>query len=255
MAPDGTKVEGFWDFSRHPVKVREHLRAGEVGCFLSHCRAWSCIAAGTDLGGHVFEDDAVMAPYAFDIMRQAATSLVNTWPPPVIYADRGWPRALSWEDLEYEPVLPLVPARRILCTKYCTAAYWISRSAARQLLRFMQVRSPCGWLPSDDFMSVAGGVHLGLQRPEMNSLSPLRKAPLVNLYHTEPRTLLTLAVDHGSTEPEQTIKSERHSADSVTAHACTADGCNEVEPLDAVLVQREMQLQGHREERRQACST
>mmetsp|Transcript_71969 Transcript_71969/g.159278 ORF Transcript_71969/g.159278 Transcript_71969/m.159278 type:complete len:82 (+) Transcript_71969:1-246(+) len=52
-------------------------------------------------------------------------------------------------------------------------------------------------------MSVAAGVHLGLRTPEMAHLAPLRKRPLVHLYHTEPRTLMTLAVDYGETEPDR----------------------------------------------------
>jgi len=202
-APPQTPVEPFWDYSRRPVQVREHLRPGEVGCLLSHCQAWARIAADAAPGGHVFEDDAVMAPHAFEVMCRAAAALADASPPVVIYADRGWPRALSWEDLEYEPLLPHAPARRILCTKYCTAAYWVSRGAARRLLRFAQMRAGGGWLPSDDLMSVAGGVHLGLRTPEMAHLSPLRRGPLVHLYHTEPRTLVTLAVDYGETEPSR----------------------------------------------------
>jgi len=201
MAPPQTPVELFWDYSRRPVQVRDHLRPGEVGCLLSHCQAWARIAADPAPGGHVFEDDAVLAPHAFEVMARAADALADSSPPAVIYADRGWPRALSWEDLEYEPLLPHAPARRILCTKYCTAAYWISRGAARLLLRFVQMRSGGGWLPSDDLMSVAAGVHLGLRTPEMEHLAPLRKGPLVHLYHTEPRTLVTLTVDYGETEP------------------------------------------------------
>jgi len=195
-----TPVEGFWDYSRHPVRFREHMRPGEVGCLFSHCRAWARIAADTAPGGHVFEDDAVMAPYTFEVMRKAATALMGIRPPPMIFGDRGWPRAISWEDLEYEPQLPYASARRILCTKYCLAAYWISRGAARVLLRLLEARGSGGWLPSDDLVSIAAGVHLGLRTPEMSHLSPLRRGPLLQLFHTEPRTLLTLAVDYGGTE-------------------------------------------------------
>lgn len=201
MAPPETPVEPFWDYSRRPVKVREHLRPGEVGCLLSHVQAWARIASDPAPGGHVLEDDAVLDPQAFEVWERAAAALADEQPPAVVYADRGWPRALAWEDLEYEPLLPHAPARRILCTKYCTAAYWISRGAARQLLFFAKTRAGGGWLPSDDLMSVAAGVHLGLRTPEMEHLAPLRKSPLVHLYHTEPRTLVTLAVDYGETEP------------------------------------------------------
>merc|ERR1711904_175782 len=88
-------------------------------------------------------------------------------PPPAIFCDRGYPRGVSWEDLVYEPPLPTVPARPILSTKYCTAAYWLSRDAARGLLCFLGANSPCGWMPSDDFISVAAGVHRGLRTAEM----------------------------------------------------------------------------------------
>merc|ERR1711920_849988 len=92
----------------------------------------------------------------------------------------------------------------------------ISKDAAKRLLRFAQIRAGGGWMPSDDIMSVAAGVHLGLQTPEMSHLSPLRKKPLVHLYHTEPRTLLTLAVDYGGTEPA------RRQASAATAAAAAA---------------------------------
>merc|ERR550537_1910293 len=104
-----------------------------------------------------------MVPGAMDVMSHAARALAGGQPPPVIYADRGYPRGVAWDDLVYEPPLPHVPVRPILCTKYCTAAYWISSTAARRLCCLLGSQGPTGWMPSDDFMSVAAGVHRGLR--------------------------------------------------------------------------------------------
>lgn len=112
-----------------PRKNKKQWLRGQVGCFLSHHKAWKLIAADQDRFGAIFEDDiyisarlkALLAndgwiPSEVDIIRLEA-------PPNRVKLARS--KLVSHEGSHFF---------RLLSTSWCTGAYLISREAALKVI-------------------------------------------------------------------------------------------------------------------------
>lgn len=108
-------------------RAKHPLVRPEIGCYLSHIRAWRAIAEGEAGGGFIFEDDFE----ARDTLAPALSALSR---------DRGWDMVKLFS---FDPDAPLRQARSLggftIGIPYrvptCLIGYGLTRDAAARLLR------------------------------------------------------------------------------------------------------------------------
>lgn len=130
-AVDGREISesDFQHFQQSRPRQNKRWLRGQMGCFLSHYRAWEKIAAGTQPFGVVFEDDIYLSG---DVGRYVTHS---DWIPEgtdIIRLEPSTNRML----LARRPVIQLggrvfYPVKS---TAWCAGAYILSQRAARQLI-------------------------------------------------------------------------------------------------------------------------
>ncbi len=150
------------------------LTGGEIGCALSHAALWERLAAGPHAGALILEDDVDLSPRLpvllralgassgrFDLVFVGHHSSRRPWIPgaPVTH-DHG---ALT--TFASEALAPGVRVARTVEYAQGAYAYFLTRDAARRLLRFaLPIR-----MPADTATGYATRVHLrlhALTRPE-----------------------------------------------------------------------------------------
>ena len=132
------------------------MRPGEVGCFQSHRLAWERLLTS---GGYVVEDDAILAADCFERFARAITTTPNCH---VILGEYSYPRSYQWRYMgEGQPGPPNKPhasgLEELANPCYNTTMYYVDAAAASALLRASS--QPRLAAPSDDFLSMAAGVH------------------------------------------------------------------------------------------------
>jgi glycosyl transferase family 25 len=131
-AVDGreTSQNDYEAFQRdRPRNSKKGWLRGQMGCFLSHYKAWELIAQGQDRFGAIFEDDIYVSEglkgiLANDCWITEGIDIIRLEAPPNrVRLTRT--KILSHEQRNYF---------RILSTTWCTGAYLISREAARKAI-------------------------------------------------------------------------------------------------------------------------
>lgn len=131
-------------------KYRGSLRDQEISCCLKHIAAWERLAAGTQVGGFVFEDDVLIDLHRFNMVTQAALEEFQARFP----AGEG---CVCFGD-GCALYVPWTKTRRGVClypAEYVRAAdsYWLAqRSAQRMLDRVM--RQGFGDRPADHMIDL-----------------------------------------------------------------------------------------------------
>ena len=129
---------------------RSIMRPGEVGCFMSHRRAWERLRKR---GGYVVEDDAILS---LDCFERFAHAIAATPPCRVVFGRFSYPAGYSGKSLP--PMAPIADGvGELTCPCYNTNMYYIDAAAADALLDASS--QPHLAAPCDDFLSIGAGLH------------------------------------------------------------------------------------------------
>ncbi len=121
------EVARVYDPDLNRRRAKYPLVRPEIGCYLSHIRAWERIAAADAPGGFVFEDDFAAAGSLPEVLQ-------------ALSADRGWDMVKLFSldpDIRLLAPRPLGPGLSIgfpVRVPSCTLGYAITQQAARRLL-------------------------------------------------------------------------------------------------------------------------
>ena len=121
------EIARVYDPDLNRRRAKYPLVRPEIGCYLSHVRAWERIAAGDAPGGFVFEDDFAAADSLPEVLQ-------------ALSADRGWDMVKLFS---LDPGIRLLAPRPLgkgltigfpVRVPTCLLGYGITREAARRLL-------------------------------------------------------------------------------------------------------------------------
>ena len=169
------------------------LQASEIGCFLSHRKAWEAFLASGEQWGLVLEDDATLAKKFPEVFAR------DDWIPDDVDCLKIGSGGLSVTAQDIRPI-PGIGAifRQVRPTSFNTACYILSAPAARDLLAMTErINCPVDYMlfsPWFDFMhthrvyrldpllvrTMGGPSSIGLRkskrfgRPWRHQLNPLR---------------------------------------------------------------------------------
>lgn len=134
------EIAAAYDAGRNRREGRHPLVASEIGCYLSHLRAWERIAAGEAGGGFVFEDDFAARPHLAAVLEALAGDGDETGDGAGDANGTG-----GWDMVKLftlHPDVPLSGARALLPgvslgipyrVPTCLIAYGLTRAAAGRL--------------------------------------------------------------------------------------------------------------------------
>lgn len=137
-----TRVEAVWGADLTPEQVAEvydekanrrrakqDLVAGELGCYLSHIKAWRQIVASDAPGGFVLEDDFKVESDLADVLRALSSAETPSWDVAKLFCLNPEPNLISRDPLTsgYSIGTPY----RVPST---TLGYGITRASAEALL-------------------------------------------------------------------------------------------------------------------------
>ena len=167
--PDVT-VLPFWDYSATPGNVRSTLRGGEQGCLASFLELFSSPDSGK--GRFFIEDDAVVSMEGFRNVARAVSARATA--SLVFHGMRAYPR--GWDDTNATRRREAASAGElesgwcdVLCPNYSNAMFAVTAAGTTALREWVGKMRRAGLheLPADDFLSVAGNAHPGVNLPPM----------------------------------------------------------------------------------------
>lgn len=142
------------DDARSVARYGRTLTAGELGCALSHVRAYEHLLASSDDFALILEDDAVLLP---DVVGLLHSEPVRDW------LMQPEPRLLLMTPVRAfleRGALPLVEGYRLVKVRRAWQGYgYVVNRAAAEVMRY--INSPA-WLSADDWVAYRklGGVEL-----------------------------------------------------------------------------------------------
>jgi len=124
----GEDIRQVYDADKNAAHAKAPLVRPEIGCYLSHIKAWQKIADGTAAGGFIFEDDFQADDSLGGVLR-ALSENGQTWDMVKLFSFEQSPRIIAAKPLgkSHQLVTPYrVPT--------CLIGYGLTKAAARRLV-------------------------------------------------------------------------------------------------------------------------
>ena len=123
-----TDIEKFYNAEANRYQAKSPLTAPEIGCYISHLKAWERIASGNSAGGFIFEDDFLATPELHSVLAEICDDGGSNWDMIKLFSLNKSPRTITRQPLgqQHEVVIPYsVPS--------CTLGYGVTVAAAARL--------------------------------------------------------------------------------------------------------------------------
>ena len=118
----------FYSAEANRYQAKSPLTAPEIGCYLSHLKAWERIASGNSAGGFIFEDDFLATAELRSVLAEISDDGGSTWDMIKLFSLDNSPHTIARQPLgqQHEIVIPYsVPS--------CTLGYGVTVAAAARL--------------------------------------------------------------------------------------------------------------------------
>jgi len=106
------------------------LVPAEIGCYLSHFKAWQSIASGEVSGGFIFEDDFNAASNLGKILESLSCDETGDWEMVKLFSYDQDPKTLAAREL-FEGAVIVQPFK----VPTCLIGYGLTKNGARQLVK------------------------------------------------------------------------------------------------------------------------
>ena len=123
-----TDIVKFYSEEANRYQAKSPLTAPEIGCYISHLKAWERIASGNSAGGFIFEDDFLATPELHSVLAEICDDGGSNWDMIKLFSLDNSPRTITRQPLgqQHEIVIPYsVPS--------CTLGYGVTVAAAARL--------------------------------------------------------------------------------------------------------------------------
>ena len=123
-----TDIVKFYSVEANRYQAKSPLTAPEIGCYISHLKAWERIASGNSAGGFIFEDDFLATTELARFLADISDDGGSTWDMVKLFSLDNSPATIARQPLgeHHEIVIPYsVPA--------CTIGYGVTVAAAASL--------------------------------------------------------------------------------------------------------------------------
>ena len=118
----------FYSAEASRYQAKSPLTAPEIGCYISHLKAWERIASGNSAGGFIFEDDFLATAGLRSVLAEISDDGGSTWDMIKLFSLDNSPHTIARQPLgqQHEIVIPYsVPS--------CTLGYGVTVAAAARL--------------------------------------------------------------------------------------------------------------------------
>ena len=123
-----TDIEKFYNAEANCYQAKAPLTVPEIGCYISHLKAWERIASGNSAGGFIFEDDFLATAELGRVLADISDDGGSTWDMIKLFSLDKSPHTIARQPLgqQHEIVIPYrVPS--------CTLGYGVTVAAAARL--------------------------------------------------------------------------------------------------------------------------
>ena len=123
-----TDIEKFYNAEANRYQAKSPLTAPEIGCYISHLKAWERIASGNSAGGFIFEDDFFAKAELGSVLADISDDGGLTWDMIKLFSLDNSPHTITRQPLgqQHEIVIPYsVPS--------CMLGYGVTVAAAARL--------------------------------------------------------------------------------------------------------------------------
>ena len=121
-------IEKFYSAEANRYQAKSPLTAPEIGCYISHLKAWERIASGNSAGGFIFEDDFLAKAELGSVLADISDDSGSTWDMIKLFSLDNSPHTIARQPLgqKHEIVMPYrVPS--------CMLGYGVTVAAAARL--------------------------------------------------------------------------------------------------------------------------
>ena len=118
----------FYSAEANRYQAKSPLTAPEIGCYISHLKAWERIASGNSTGGFIFEDDFLATTELGSVLADISDDGGSTWDMIKLFSLDNSPHTIARQPLgqQHEIVIPYrVPS--------CMIGYGVTVAAAAYL--------------------------------------------------------------------------------------------------------------------------
>lgn len=123
------EIARVYDAKANAARARHDLVPAEIGCYLSHIKAWRAIAEGEAPGGYIFEDDFDADETLFSGLTALSRDGGSDWDMVKLFTFQ--PEAKLVSERPLSPNLRLVVPFRV---PTCLIGYGLTKAAAQTLL-------------------------------------------------------------------------------------------------------------------------
>ena len=123
------EIDSAYDSKKNKLHYKSPLVPSEIGCYLSHYKAWEEIANGTNQGGFVFEDDFNATGDLINVINILSKDSVNDWDMVKFFSLNKNPKAFSTREINKN--LKIIQPYKI---PTCLIAYALTKDGARKLI-------------------------------------------------------------------------------------------------------------------------
>ena len=123
-----TEIENFYSAEANCYHAKAPLTAPEIGCYISHLKAWKRIASGNSTGGFIFEDDFLATAELGSVLADISDDGGSIWDMIKLFSLDDSPHTITRQPLgrQHEIVIPYrVPS--------CMIGYGVTVAAAARL--------------------------------------------------------------------------------------------------------------------------
>jgi glycosyl transferase family 25 len=123
------EIDTVYDSKKNKLHYKASLVASEIGCYLSHYKAWKEIANGPKEGGFVFEDDFKAADDLVNVIKALSEDSMDDWDMVKLFSLDKNPKILSSRIIAKD--LKIVQPYKI---PTCLIGYALTKKGARKLI-------------------------------------------------------------------------------------------------------------------------
>ena len=123
-----TEIAKFYSAEANYYQAKSPLTAPEIGCYISHLKAWERIASGDSAGGFIFEDDFLATAELGSVLADISDDGGSTWDVIKLFSLDESPHTITRQPLgqQHEIVIPYrVPS--------CMLGYGVTVATAASL--------------------------------------------------------------------------------------------------------------------------